>query len=257
MHPFVPPQPLRHPVRFKFYLCRYPYAMSPTLLSLPIDVLLTIRDVISSAPFTTLDPGLGLLAHIALSQTCRGSRDLYTFSTRESEDSFWKRVCAVAGYGRPMRREYGQTLPGVATPHDTRPLNVFSWKQIAHIVTAHKRVCEIRSCRNASCWPGALRFSPHPRHGLPSLPTRRLSTSESHATRLLIRPLGTLIQMTLTSVLPRHRSPFTRYFIICTSRRVRGSTPPPFCTRFSPRTRIVGGSFMHRFPGTPAPRARS
>lgn len=128
--------------------------MSPTLLSLPVDVLLTIRDVISSAPFTSPDPSLGLLAHISLSQTCRGLRDLYTFSTRESEDSFWKRACAMSGYGRPMRREYGQTLPGVATtPHDMRPPEVFTWKQIAHIVTAHKRVCEIRSCRNASCWP--------------------------------------------------------------------------------------------------------
>lgn len=130
---------------------------SPTLLSLPVDVLLTIRDAISSAPFTSPDPGLGLLAHISLSQTSRGLRDLYTFSTRESEDSFWKRACAVAGYGRPMRREYGQTLPGVSststTPHDVHPPEVLGWKQIAHIVAAHKRVCEIRSCRNASCWP--------------------------------------------------------------------------------------------------------
>jgi len=224
--------------------------MSPTLLSLPVDVLLTIRDVISSAPFTSPDPGLGLVAHISLSQTCRGLRDLYTFSTRESEDSFWKRACAVTGYGRPMRREFGHTLPGVTTtPHDMRPPEVFTWKQIAHIVTAHKRVCDIRSCRNASCWPGALRFSP------PTFPTsiylRKSRDSFTNAT------LGNIfIQMTLTSVL-RHRSRFTHYFIIFTSRRVRSWTPPPFCTRFSPRTRTAGGSFMHRSPDTPAPRAHS
>ncbi|KAI9507100.1 hypothetical protein F5148DRAFT_1208031 [Russula earlei] len=126
--------------------------MSVTLLSLPIDVLLLIRDVISTSPFTSVDPGLGLLAHISLSQTVRRFRDLYTFSSPESEDSFWKRACAGAGYGRPMRREYAQALPGV-TPHDRPPPDVLTWKQIAFIVTAHKRVCEIRSCRNASCWP--------------------------------------------------------------------------------------------------------
>jgi len=135
---------------------------STTLLSLPVDVLLVIRDVISTAPFTSLDPGLGLQAHISLSQTCRRLRDLYTFSTRESDDQFWKRACVNAGYGRPMRREYPQALPGSTPPHDTPPPpEVFTWKQIAFIVTAHKRVCEIRSCRNASCWPGALRFT-HP-----------------------------------------------------------------------------------------------
>jgi len=226
---------------------------TPTLLSLPVDVLLTIRDVISSAPFTSLDPGLGLLAHISLSQTCRGLRDLYTFSTRESEDSFWKRACAMAGYGRPMRREYGQTLlpsGAPATPHDMRPPQVFTWKQIAHIVTAHKRVCEIRSCRNASCWPGVLRFSP----------PRRLSTSEkSRASFTNTNPWAWehSTQMTLTSVLRRPRSRFTHCSIISTSRRVRSSTPPPFCTRSSRRTRIAGGSFTRRSPGTPAPRAHS
>jgi hypothetical protein len=126
---------------------------SSPLLALPVDVLLVIRDVISSAPFTSIDPGLGLLAHLSLSQTCRRLHDIYTFSTRESEDQFWKRACAAAGYGRPMRREYPQTLPGATTLHDTPTPEVFTWKQIAHIVTAHNRVCEIRSCRNASCWP--------------------------------------------------------------------------------------------------------
>ncbi|KAH9972518.1 hypothetical protein BJV74DRAFT_209321 [Russula compacta] len=126
--------------------------MSATLLSLPYDVLLTIRDVISTAPFNSTDPGLGLLAHLSLSQTSRTLRDVYTFSTRESDDLFWRRACFMAGYGRPMRREYPQALPGV-THHDTPLPEVFTWKQIAHIVTAHKRVCEIRSCRNASCWP--------------------------------------------------------------------------------------------------------
>jgi hypothetical protein len=150
-----------------------------TLLSLPVDVLLTIRDVISTAPFTSLDPGLGLLAHLSLSQTCRGLRDLYTFSTRESEDLFWKRACATAGYGRPMRREYAQPLlPGV-TLHDMPPPEVFTWKQIAHIITAHKRVCEIRSCRNASCWPGTLRFSPT---SLPSPAPKAVYLIPSHAT---------------------------------------------------------------------------
>ena len=158
---------------------------STALFSLPVDVLLTIRDAISSAPFTSLDPGLGLLAHLSLSQTSRGLRDLYTFSTRESEDSFWKRACVMAGYGRPMRREYGQALPGV-TPHDMPAPEVFTWKQIAHIITAHKRVCEIRSCRNASCWPGALRFTPtvfaSPARPVPS--TLYIYYYRSHATLL-------------------------------------------------------------------------
>jgi hypothetical protein len=127
--------------------------MSTTLLSLPIDVLLTIRDVISIAPFTTTDPALGLLAHLSFSQTCRGLRDLYTFSNGEWEISFWKRACLLAGCGRPMRREYPQALPGSA-PHNPPPSEVLTWKQIAHLVTSHKRTCEIRSCRNASCWPG-------------------------------------------------------------------------------------------------------
>jgi len=133
-----------------------------------MDVLLSIRDVISSAPFTSLDPGLGLLAHLSLSQTCRRLRGIYTLSTPESEDLFWKRACVMAGYGRPMRREYPQALPGF-TPPDTPPTEVLSWKQIALLVTAHKRVCEIRSCKNASCWPddddshhqsGTLAFHP-------------------------------------------------------------------------------------------------
>lgn len=126
--------------------------MPTSLLSLPVDVLLSIRDVISSAPFTSVDPGLGLIAHLSLSQTCRRLRGIYTLSTPESEDLFWKRACVMASYGRPMRREYPQTLPGF-TPPDTPLPEVLSWKQIALLVTAHKRVCEIRSCRNASCWP--------------------------------------------------------------------------------------------------------
>ena len=234
---------------------------SPTLLSLPVDVLLTVRDVISSAPFTSLDPGLGLLTHISLSQTCRGLRDLYTFSTRESEDSFWRRACAVAGYGRPMRREYGQTLPGVTstssnTPHDVRPPEVLGWKQIAYIVAAHKCVCEIRSCRNASCWPGALRFPfRHPRRTALPFPSPVVYLPpKSHATHFTN---AALIQMTSTSVLRRHRSRFTHCFIISTSQRVRSSTPPRFSTRSFPRTRTAGGSSTHRSPGTPAPRARS
>ena len=156
--------------------------VTTSLLSLPVDVLFVIRDVISSAPFTSTDPGLGLLAHLSLSQTCRRLRDIYTFSTRESDNMFWKRACAIAGYGRPMRREYPQALPG-STIHDTPTLEVFTWKQIALIVTAHTRVCEIRSCRNASCWPGTLRFplvsllaSPSP-----SLPSGG-NLSPSHAT---------------------------------------------------------------------------
>lgn len=143
--------------------------MLVTLLSLPIDVLLTIRDVISTAPFTSIDPGLGLLAHLSLSQTCHRLRDIYTFSASESDSLFWKRACLMAGYGRPMRREYPQALPGFAPP-DPPPSEVLTWKQIAHLVIAHKRVCEIRSCRNASCWPGRLRFLlPFPSPRLPSV----------------------------------------------------------------------------------------
>jgi hypothetical protein len=126
-----------------------------------MDVLLSIRDVISSAPFTSLDPGLGLFAHLALSQTCRRLRGIYMLSTPESENMFWKRACVMAGYGRPMRREYPQALPGF-TPPDIPPPEVLSWKQIALLVTAHKRVCEIRSCRNASCWPGEYRVHSDP-----------------------------------------------------------------------------------------------
>jgi hypothetical protein len=226
-----------------------------TLLSLPVDVLLTIRDAISTAPFTSLDPGLALLAHLSLSQTCRGLRDLYTFSTRESEDLFWKRACAMAGYGRPMRREYTQPLlPGV-TPHDVTPPEVFTWKRIAHIITAHKRVCEIRSCRNASCWPGALRFLPPPPRAFCFPGSQgRLCNTESRDPFTNYDPLGTFIQMTWTSVL-RRPSRFIRCIIISISRLARSSTPPPSCTRFSLRTRIAGGSFMHRCPGTRAPRA--
>ncbi len=146
--------------------------MPTSLLSLPVDVLLSIRDVISSAPFTSVDPGLGLLAHLALSQTCRRLRGIYTLSTPESEDLFWKRACIMAGYGRPMRREYPQALPGFTPPDSSSP-EVLSWKQIALLVTAHKRVCEIRSCRNASCWPGEFRlrsnsgsFPGHVWHGI-------------------------------------------------------------------------------------------
>jgi len=171
------------PFSLSFCLVRQPnarYIMPATssLLSLPVDVLFVIRDAISSAPFTSTDPGLGLLAHLSLSQTSRRLRDVYTFSTGESDDLFWKRACVMAGYGRPMRREYPQSLPG-ATLHDTPTPEVFTWKQIAHIITTHKRVCEIRSCRNASCWPGALRFPPIPPH-LP-FPTSG-NLSPSHAT---------------------------------------------------------------------------
>jgi hypothetical protein len=73
------------PLQFKVYLvdsltARYKMPSTSSLLSLPVDVLLVIRDVISSAPFTSADPGLGLQAHLSLSQTSRGLRDLYAFS---------------------------------------------------------------------------------------------------------------------------------------------------------------------------------
>ncbi|KAI0265336.1 hypothetical protein BC834DRAFT_1041800 [Gloeopeniophorella convolvens] len=142
--------------------------MPATLLSLPLDVLLSIRDAVSTAPFTLLDPGLALLAHLSLSQTCRRLRTLYAFATPESEDLFWKRACVIAGYGRPMRREYPHALPGAPPPGTTTAPALLTWRQVAHAVTAHKRVCEIRSCRAASCWPddcpprGAAALAFHP-----------------------------------------------------------------------------------------------
>lgn len=158
--------------------------MPTSLLSLPMDVLLSIRDVISSAPFTSLDPGLGLFAHLALSQTCRRLRGMYMLSTPESEDMFWKRACVMAGYGRPMRREYPQALPGFTPTDAPPPPEVLSWKQIALLVTAHKRVCEIRSCKNASCWPGESRVHSDPEFSSWHLWHGMLATSHSYSSSI-------------------------------------------------------------------------
>jgi hypothetical protein len=234
-------------------------SVTTSLFTLPVDVLLVIRDVISSAPFTSADPGLGLLAHLSLSQTCRRLRDIYTFSTRESDDLFWKRACAMAGYGRPMRREYPQALPG-STIHDTPTPEVFTWKQIALIVTAHTRVCEIRSCRNASCWPGTLRF-PHPFTPVSLPPLFRGNLSPSHATHS--HPPYTYFwnkpfilfttQMTWTRDPRRSRS--TRCSITSTSQLARSSIPPTCCTRCSRPIRIAVERFMRRSVATRALRA--
>ncbi|KAI0044846.1 hypothetical protein FA95DRAFT_1608186 [Auriscalpium vulgare] len=125
---------------------RQPTTAKPTLLALPNDVLLTIRDLISDAPFTSEDPSLGLLAHVAVSRTSRQLRALYHFSSAEYEQRFWKRVCVGAGFGRPVRREQGNA-------QDAPP--VMGWRRVAQLVAAHMRVCEIRSCREASSWFGS------------------------------------------------------------------------------------------------------
>jgi len=110
---YHPRRGARHPPITGAFSLRHQPMSSTALLSLPVGVLLVIRDVTSTAPFTSVDPGLGPQAHISLSQTCRRLRDLYTFSTRESD--VWKRACINAGYGRPVRREYPQALPS-STP---------------------------------------------------------------------------------------------------------------------------------------------
>ena len=237
--------------------------VTTSLFSLPVDILLVIRDVISSAPFTSTDPGLGLLAHLSLSQTCRRLRDVYTFSTRESDDLFWKRACAMAGYGRPMRREYSQALPG-STIHDTPSPDVFTWKQIALIVTAHTRVCEIRSCRNASLWPGALRFPPvsllfpFPQPSLPS--GGNLSPSHarhSHNPYTFWNKSFIQCYLQMTWIRGPRRSLSTRCFTTSTSQLARSSIPRMCCTRCFRRIRIAGERFTRRSVATRALRAHS
>jgi hypothetical protein len=74
-----------------------------------------------------------------------------------------------------MRREYSQVLPG-STIHDMPTPDVFTWKQIALIVTAHTRVCEIYSCRNATPAAGPVCYVSHLSHSCfpsPNLPLPR------------------------------------------------------------------------------------
>ena len=121
-----------------------------TLLALPSDVLLHIRDSLSSVTSDSVDPSLSLSAHIALSRTCRTLRSLYGFVCDEAEDAFWQAAGSSAGFGRPLRRESS------GTPHDEA---LPSWRQIALLIVAHHDLCEIRSCKDASAWLGMYQLS--------------------------------------------------------------------------------------------------
>jgi hypothetical protein len=81
---------------------------------------------------------------------------------------FWKRACAMAGYGRPMRREYPQALPG-STIHDTPTPEVFTWKQIALIVTCAHTVY-VRSVVAGTPVAGPVRYVSHLFHSSPCFP---------------------------------------------------------------------------------------
>lgn len=121
-----------------------------TLLALPSDILLHIRDSVSTVTSDAGDPSLSLSAHIALSRTCRTLRSLYDFASDEAEDAFWQAACSSAGFGRPLRRE------SAGSPH-VEPLP--TWRQLALLVVAHHDMCEIRSCKDASAWLGMYKLS--------------------------------------------------------------------------------------------------
>ncbi|KAI0062490.1 hypothetical protein BV25DRAFT_637468 [Artomyces pyxidatus] len=173
-----------------FHRClHHPYTM-PTFLSLPSDVLLTIRDTIIQ------DPTLDLFTHVALSRTCRRLRSIYDFSSLEVEQRFWKRVCVSAGFGRPMRRE----RPQVAGGRQRGGHPVMTWKTVAHLIVAHERVCEIRSCREANLWHPAgrspsydQRRDPHP-HA-----SGRIAPPRAAGSKLAFHPLFYYLHFSPTS----------------------------------------------------------
>ena len=121
-----------------------------SFLDLPSDVLLHIRDCVSSVTSDAGDPSHSLSAHIALSRTCRTLRSLYDFACDEAEDAFWQSACASAGFGRPLRREVAHS------PHDEP---VPTWRELALLVVAHHDLCAIRSCKDASAWLGMSHVS--------------------------------------------------------------------------------------------------
>ncbi|EIM87061.1 uncharacterized protein STEHIDRAFT_167928 [Stereum hirsutum FP-91666 SS1] len=125
---------------------------TPGLLGLPTSVLLTIRTHLSSPlshhhhhhhhhPTTTLE------SHLSLSRTCTFLRSLYVFGTHAEEDAFWKTECRKAGFGRPLRRVWVDEL-------QEEEEGVLSWKEVAMVLVAHKRVCEVRACVDANRWGG-------------------------------------------------------------------------------------------------------
>ncbi|KAA1475346.1 hypothetical protein DENSPDRAFT_873962 [Dentipellis sp. KUC8613] len=113
-----------------------------SLLALPADVLLAVRDTLALPPAPGTDPLPALAAHLALAQTARALAALYAFPSPAAEHRFWRAACARAGLGRPLVRARDAPVP--------------SWKDIARRVVAHRRVCEIRSCRDACVWSTEL-----------------------------------------------------------------------------------------------------
>ncbi|KAI0033567.1 hypothetical protein K488DRAFT_84765 [Vararia minispora EC-137] len=116
-----------------------------SILDLPADVLLAVRDNLSCVSLFDPDPAVSLASHLALSRTCRQLRSLYAFYSLDAEDAFWKDACAAAGFGRPLLREAAGDEP------------LLTWREVAVIVSVHQGVCEIRSCKESSAWLGPHR----------------------------------------------------------------------------------------------------
>ncbi|KAL4253210.1 hypothetical protein ABKN59_004726 [Abortiporus biennis] len=91
-----------------------------TFVDLPDQLLLYLRNTFLCE----------LSVHVALSQTCRRLRDLYS-----KDDAFWQLACFSAGFGCPRR------------PQSTEPL---TWRLLSMILSAHPKKCEIKSCKDAN-----------------------------------------------------------------------------------------------------------
>ncbi|KAI0078072.1 hypothetical protein K474DRAFT_1660920 [Panus rudis PR-1116 ss-1] len=86
--------------------------------------------------------GGDLSTHVALSQTCRRLRELYS-----KDDRIWQLACFSAGFGRPKKRG--------------NPSEPLLWREIALILAIHTRRCQIYSCINANeCFAEHYRHSP-------------------------------------------------------------------------------------------------